>query len=297
MILVAVLLPAFSGITDTAMSFSSLSLSTLSLFAGLALITGFLAGSYPALYLSGFSVVGVLKGNTKGTSQGAGLRKGLVVFQFMMSIILIVGTFTIYQQLSYVRSKDLGVDRENVLYLTQEGGVSEQYDSFRQELLSEPGIAAVTQANVNPLSIGNDTISFEWEGKEDGNNTLYSVISVGYDFAETMGIDLAQGRHFSNEFGADTTNYVVNQRAVEAMGMEDPIGQAVNLWGTDGTIVGVVKDFHMKSLYSPIAPVVMRLRPQETDMVFVKTAPGQTAAALAGLEKVYQRFNPDYPLS
>jgi hypothetical protein len=218
-----------------------------------------------------------------------------VVFQFIMSIFLIVGTLTVYRQLDYIRSKDLGVDRDNVLYMDFEGGMQERFDSFKQELLREPGIVNVASASSNPLSIGQDTIDPEWDGKPEGDNTLFSIISAGYDFIETMKIDLIAGRHFSREFGADSANFIINETAAETMGMDEPIGKSLSMWGRDGTIVGVVKDFHMQSLYGEIEPVIFRLVPEDTWMLFVRIAGEQTSEALAGLERVYKRFNPDFP--
>ena len=157
-------------------------------FGGLALFTGLLAGFYPALYLSSFSVVSVLRGGVRKKARGGGLRKGLVVFQFVMSIILIIGTLTVYRQLHYIRNKALGVDRENVISLAYEGNIRDQFDAFKQELLNKPGLMNVTLSSHNPLAIGQDTIGVEWDGKIEGDNTLYNILSTGYDFVETMRI-------------------------------------------------------------------------------------------------------------
>lgn len=297
MALVVILLPRFNELTQKSVSIALLDPMLWLQFGGLALLTGLLAGSYPALYLSSFSVIDVLRSKTSQGARGGGLRKGLVVFQFVMSIVLIVGTFTVYEQLNYIRTKDLGVDRENVLYMTFEGGIEEQYDAFKQELLREPGILSVAPSSGNPLSIGNNTIGVQWEGKNPNDNTLFSNVNVGYEFIETMGIELVEGRLFSEEYGADTTNYVINQKTAEAMGMEDPVGQQITMWGAEGTIVGMVKDFHMTSLYNPIEPVIFRLRPDQTWMLFVRVAGGETTEALAGLERVYKKFNPEYPFT
>ncbi|MCH8247877.1 MAG: ABC transporter permease [Bacteroidetes bacterium] len=293
--LVILLMPAFNTLTQKAVSISMLDPVVWFEFAGIALLTGILAGSYPALYLSSFSVVGVLQSNSSTSRRGSGLRKGLVVVQFVMSIVLIVGTFTVYKQLSYIRSKDLGVNRENVVMIDFEGGVKEQFDTFKEELLNTSGIISVASSNNNPLSIGNDTIGVQWEGKDPDDNTLFWHSAIGYDFVETMGIHLDAGRLFSKEYGADSSNYIINWKAAAAMGMENPVGEPISFWGREGTIVGVMEDFHMSSLYRPIMPVIFRLRPANTSILFVRIASGQTSEALAGFERIYKKFNPEYP--
>jgi len=294
MVLVSILLPSFNALTDKAVRISFLDPTLWLQFGGIALLTGLLAGSYPALYLSSLNVIGVLRNSTGKTSRGAGLRKGLVVFQFIMSIILIVGTATVYKQLGYIQSKDLGVDRENVLYMDFEGGVKEQFGAFKQELLREPGIVSVSAGSQNPLSIGQNTM-IDFDGKDPDDTTLYNIISTEIGFVETMGIEMTGGRVFSEAFGADSSNYVVNEQTVEAMGMEDPIGQRLTLWGDEGTIVGIMKDFHMRSLYRPIDPVIFRLNHESAQIMFVRLASNQTTEGIASLERVFKAFNPEFP--
>ncbi|MCJ7580152.1 MAG: ABC transporter permease, partial [Candidatus Aminicenantes bacterium] len=294
-IFVFVLLPSFNALTQKSVSVSLLDPILWLQFGGIALLTGLLAGSYPALYLSSLNVIGVLRSSKGNSSHGSGIRKGLVVFQFMMSIILIVGTVTVYRQLGYIQSKDLGVDRENVLYMDFEGGVKEKFSTFKNELLQEPGIVSVSAGSQNPLSIGQNTMNTDFDGKDPEDTTLYSIISTEIGFVETMGIEMDQGRVFSEEFGTDSSNYIVNERAAKAMGMEDPIGQRLVLWGIEGTIVGVMKDFHMRSFYEPIKPVIFRLNHESAQIMFVRLGAGQTTEGIASLERVFNAFNPEYP--
>ena len=296
--LVSLLLPSFNLLTNKTVTVSLFDPVIWLQFGGLALLTGFLAGSYPAFYLSSFNPIVVLRRGCSGkNAQGGSLRKGLVIFQFMISIIMIVGTFTVYQQLNYIPDKDLGLDRENVVYIDFEGEIQKQFGAFKQALISETSIVNVTITNQNPLSLGNNTIGVKWEGKADNDNTLFSIVSAGYDFVETMKITLKEGRLFSTDYGADSTNYVVNEKAVAGMGMDDRVGQSLPLWGNEGIIVGVIKDFHIKSLYNPIEPVIIRIAPEIRGIVFIRIAAGQTKAALTALEAVYKRFNPEYPFT
>lgn len=295
--LLAILLPSFNTLTQKAITLGSMGPGLWLMFVGIAVLTGLLAGTYPAIYLSGFSVISVFGMRTTASGRGSGLRKGLVVAQFAMSIVLIVGTITVYRQLEYIRSKDLGLNRENVAIVRLEGGIREQYDTFKSQLLQVDGVASVTTSSNNPLDIGSDTIGVLWEGKDPDDNTLFWNAAVGYDFVQTMGIAMAEGRTFSREFGADSANYLVNRRAAEAMGMDDPVGQEISFWGNPGMIVGVMEDFHMGSMYRPIRPVILRLWPDQTNMLFVRTEAGRTREALAGLESLYARFNPEYLLN
>ena len=289
------LLPSFNALTQKSVSVSLLDTTLWLQFGGIALMTGLLAGSYPALYLSSLNVIGVLRSSKGNISHGAGIRKGLVVFQFMMSIILIVGTITVYKQLGYIHSKDLGVDRENVIYMDFEGGIKAQFNTFKNELLQEPGIVSVSAGSQNPLSIGQNTMYVDFEGKDPKDTTLYNIISTEIGFVETMGIEMDQGRVFSEVFGTDSSNYIINEKAAKAMGMEDPIGKRLELWDIEGTIIGVMKDFHMRSLYQPIDPVIFRLDHESAQIMFVRLDAGQTAEGIASLERVFKAFNPEYP--
>jgi len=293
--MVFLLLPSFNALTQKAVIISVFDPTLWLQFGGFALLTGLFAGSYPALYLSSLNVISVIRNKVGKSSRGGGLRKGLVVFQFSMSIILIVGTVTVYRQLGYIQSKELGVDRENVLFMDFEGGIKEQFGAFSQGLLREPGIISVSAGSQNPLSIGQNTMSTDFDGKDPDDTTLYSIVSTEYGFVNTMGIELNNGRPFSEEFGADSSNYIVNETAAKAMGMEDPVGQRLELWGTEGEIIGVMKDFHMQSLYEPIEPVIFRLNHDSAQILFVRLGASQTAEGIASLEKVFKTFNPEYP--
>lgn len=296
LVLVVTLLPAFNFLTGKHFTTTNLNGSFLLGILGITLIVGIVSGSYPALYLSSFKPVVALRGTFRQRSGSVvNLRKGLVVFQFALSVMLIVSTIAVYLQLDYIRTKNLGLDRENLLFVTREGALLERYDAVTKELLMQPGIASVTASGQNPLKIGNNTGSVNWPGKEPDNRQLFFIINASYDFAKTMRMDLVAGRDFSRAFAADSMSYLVNEETAELMG-GDVVGKIIKVYGEPGPIVGIVKNFSMNSLYSVIEPAIIRFHPEWAGYLYVRTEPGQTREALAGFEAVYKKFNPGYPI-
>ncbi len=295
-ILVLALLPMFADLTEIRLGVGDMPSGLWLFFGSVALITGLAAGAWPALYVSSFPPIGTLGGSRLASGRGGWLQNGLVVLQFGLSIVLIVGTVTVYRQLDYIRTADLGVDREHMAMVRLEGGIHQNYDTFQAEASRIPGVVGMTTSNNNPLRIGNDTMGVEWEGKDPENNTLFWNASVNYDFVQTMGMELLDGRDFSRDFGADSTNYVINEEAAKAMGMDDPVGQQITFWDAPGTIVGLLKDFHMQSMYNEIRPVIFRLRPDDQGVLFVRFDAANLGSAVEAFSGLYARFNPEYPL-
>lgn len=293
--LVELLLPQFNEMTRKSLVADWLDINTLPVFLGIALLTGLLAGSYPAFYLSGFNPVTILRGAFKAGAGAGFLRQGLVTFQFALTILLIIGTLTVYEQMTYIRGKNLGLDRENLITMTLEGPIKKQYDVFKQELLRLPGIQMVTASNQNPLSVGNSTSDPKWQGKDPEAELLFHIINSNFDFVETMKMNVIQGRSFDKAFASDTSSYVINAEMARVMDMDNPVGTTLKFWGDEGQIIGVVDDFHFSSLYSSFEPLIIRLDPPETWRLYVRTGEGQTDAALASLETVFKKFNANYP--
>ena len=290
LVLVFALLPLFGSLTDKPVTVADLGGGFLFGALGVALVVGLLAGSYPAFYLASFSPLAVLRGTVRQRPGAARLRKGLVVFQFALSMLLLVATVAAYAQVEYIRDRDLGLDRHGVIYLAQEGALRSQYDAVREELLERPGIAGVTAASGSPLEVSRSTGSATWPGKSPDVEHETYVINAHYDFVETMGMGLVAGRTHARAFGADSAGFVINERMAEAMG-GDVIGEPLSFWDEAGTVIGVVNDFDMNSLYAPDEPVIIRLAPRATSRLYVRAEPGRTAEALAGLEAVAERFN------
>lgn len=298
LIAVWLLLPAFNSITgkQILLPFSN------GLFwleaVGLSLLIGSLAGSYPALYLSSFRPAAVLKSAVR-TGRGAALfRKGLVVFQFTLSTLLIIGTIVITRQVKYIQTMNLGYDREALLSIPIEGDLIRQYDVFKQQALQLRGVQQVTSMSEPPTDIDNGTVAVEWAGKPANFQPSFSYAVVGYDFTQTMKARLLAGRDFSPFFPTDTTGFIVNQEAASLMGMRDPIGRELNMWDRKGTIIGVIKDFHFGSVHDPIRPLILLFKHRINDgHIFVRTNPGQTARAVAGLKQLCRQLNPAFPFT
>ncbi|MBS1529642.1 MAG: ABC transporter permease [Bacteroidetes bacterium] len=296
--LVIVLLPVFNTITQKQIEYPFVHASFWAALVALTLITGAIAGSYPALFLSSFNPVTVLKGALKLSSGSVWFRKGLVVFQFWMSIVLIIGTIIISRQVNYIQTKNLGYNRENLIYIPMDGDLVAKYELFKNEATNMPGIKDVTRSSNSPTNFGSSTIGVNWDGKDPNSNIMFTQISVGYDFTKTMELKMAQGRDFSKAYSTDTTNYLLNETAASRLPYKNPIGQNFTMWGKKGKIIGVIKDFHFNSFHDPIYPLVVRLDFKNVyGSILVRTKPGETKAAIASIEKLCKDLNPAFTVN
>jgi ABC-type antimicrobial peptide transport system permease subunit len=260
--------------------------------SALALITGIVSGSYPALLLSSFKPILVMKQSLKSSFIAIFFRKGLVVFQFALSIIFIVGMIVISKQLEFILNKNLGYQKNNLIYMRLTGNISANFNTFKQEALKLPGIQGISEMSNRPVSLENGTANTEWEGKTPNTHPIFIRANIGYDFVKTMQASILVGRDFSEEF-ADSSNYIINEKALRIIGYKDPIGMPLTVNDTKGTIVGIVKDFHFKSLHVPIEPLVLRLG-SGWGYALIRTDPEKTSIALAGLEDLHKKLNPDF---
>lgn len=293
-LIVVVVLPQFNLITDKEISFN-LSPGLALGFVGIMLLTGLLAGSYPALYLSSFKPVMVLKGEIKSSLGELWARRGLVVFQFTLSVILIVAVSVVYQQIQYVQSKNLGYDKDNLIYFGMNGRVEEQTETFLAEAAKLPGVAGISTIGHDLIGRQNNTSGLDWPGKDPDTRILFENVRVNYDLLETIDVALKEGRTFSREFGSDTSKIIFNEAAVKIMNMENPIGQKIRLWDRfDREIIGVVKDFHFQSLHEQVNPLFFVLDTENTWMVMARLEAGRTQEAVAALENFYEGFNPGF---
>jgi putative ABC transport system permease protein len=298
--LVYVLLPLFNLFTGKFISIPFSDLSLWIFFIGLALATGIVAGSYPALFLSSLKPVKTLKGIVRFSSSSVWFRKGLTGLQFGLSILLIIATMVITQQMNYVQNAHLGYDRENLIYIRIEGDLNAKYDAFKAKAQSLPGIAMVDRSSEAPHAMAFVIAdAMHWEGQQEGELVPFKPLSVGYDFVKIMNMEVVEGRGFSELQPTDSADaFMVNEEAVRQMKMKDPIGKWVSAWNKKGHIIGVLKDYHTHSLREPIKPVMMDVKEYEYfGVVIIRTEPGKTKEALASLETLYKEINPHYPFS
>jgi len=291
-------LPYFDQLTGKAISFPFSDGSFWILLTVLTMVTGLIAGIYPALFLSSFKPVQVLKGPIKFRTDSLILRKGLVVFQFVLSMVLIVATVYISKQVDYVQHINLGYDRENLLYVPLEGDLSRQYALFKQEVLRDPDIKYISRSSDEPTSLSNGTFSVDWEGKDPNSSPMFTTMSAGYDFVKTMDLKLAAGRELSVDFASDSSDYLVNESALKIIQYRNPLGKPLTLWDQKGKIVGVLHDFHFTSLHEPIKPLIIHLG--ETDgggLAILRLKAGRTKEAIQALEKICKSLNPQFPFT
>jgi putative ABC transport system permease protein len=298
-VLVKVFLPAFNNLTGKALVFSLFSdVRILLFFVGIALVTGLISGIYPALFISAFQPVKVLKGGSASGFRGTFLRKALVVFQFSLSIVFIAGTLIVSSQLRYVRNRNLGFNKEHIINFTMGGFLGDRYQAFKDELLQSPNIVGVTKSSDRLTYTVHSTGAFHWEGRNPDDHMLVHQFSIDHDYVKTLGMEIVAGRDLSREFPSDaTSSFLVNETLAGLLGYEDPIGKAVTLYNRKGPIVGVIKDFNYKSAHKKIEPLILRIEPERDRIVYVRIAGGDVPRTLAAIEETYKKHVPELPFS
>jgi len=298
LILVRILMPFFRTLTGKPLHFLSLINGPMigGIFAVTAL-TGIIAGIYPALFLSSFRPAAVLKGKGISGKKGDLFRKILVVLQFSLSVILIIGTLVVFNQVKYIKNKDLGFDKEHLLYIRVEGNLRKSYASMKYELLQSPGIKNVSLTTHSPTGIYNNGQDWDWEGREPNINPLVTYFGADPDFLETFQMEIAEGESFRKGTENSGSNVLINERFAEIMNLDNIIGARLSQEGLTLQVIGVVKDFHFTPLNREIGPLLLYHNPQmrEYNYMFIRLKPGDIPEALAAIEKAAKKFNPGFP--
>ena len=290
-ILVEILMPVFNGLADKQLHFNLLSCTTLISLVGITFFTGFISGLYPAFLLSSFKPISVLKGNLRGNSSF--LRKTLVVLQFTLSTILIFSTIVVSKQIQFIRSRNLGFDEENVVYLPLNNAYYERYDALKAELLQNPQIASVTRTSSKLGMAAKWSMTVEnWEGNNGEISLNLPLISCDKDFINTFGLEMADGEFYTkNSYNDEEVfEYVLNETAVRIAGIEDPIGKSF----VNGTIKGVVKDFNFQSLHNNIRPLALVAIPEWDNHIAIKISGSNIKQTLDYIEKVSTQIAPGF---
>ena len=292
-LLVGLFLPRFNEISGKHLSLD-FDLNSILPFLIITLATGLISGSYPALYLSGFKPVVALKGKLSTSLSELWARKGLVIFQFCVSVILIVSVVVIYNQVVLLQSKKLGYNGDNVVLFKKEGKLSGDVETFLHKVKSIPGVVNASHMWGDMTRASNITSDLNWEGKKEDEIIEFGEMHINYDLLETLGMEIKEGRSFSRDFVTDNSKIIFNEAAIDAMGLKEPIGKTIKLWGEDRQIVGVVKNFHFESLYEHLKPCFMHITPY-ANYIVVKIKSGMERETVGRLEKVYQSYNLGLP--
>lgn len=305
-ILIFSVLPSFNALSGT--SFRPGALLSQRCFlsmVGTAVAIGLIAGGYPAFLLSSFRPGQLLKGGSAkagGTSGLARFRKILIVVQFSISIVLLVSTLFVHKQIAFIRAYDLGIRRDNLVILPAKAPLLKHRDAFVNALTSRPGILDVTFASSFPsdrIQITGSNI--DWEGKDPGSKPSWQYVSTDSRYLSTLGIELVEGRNFPEFTPVDgpAPYFIVNQKAAAETGLANPVGTRFSVFGGQGTLIGIVKDYHFKLLREDIGPLVLCMTPWDKRYILIRIRPemGGTQPILAGIKEVWDQYAPGMPFS
>jgi len=300
-LIVYLMLPLFNQLASKSISFNPFDANIFISLISVAVVTGLLSGSYPAFFLSSFNPVKALKGSKILRSNKSFLRNGLVVFQFSISVVLIVTTLVIYKQLQFIQNRDIGFNKENLLYMKmpEVGDLMNNKDAMRATLGEYPDITNYTFTDQLPTNLGNSS-QLTWHGMNPGTQVMANRLRVDENFVKTFGMQMAAGRFFSKDFGDNGTGYVVNETALKAMGLntKNAIGKiiSISLEDKEAPIIGVVKDFNFKPVQEPIEPLVMKTN-FGGGYVVMRTTPASIRKVIGTLQKSFHNVYGDYPFS
>jgi hypothetical protein len=293
--MVEVLLPTFNSLVNRKISLTFATDQEICVaFAGIVLLVGLCGGMYPAFFLSSFQPLSMLgKSARPHPPRSGGLRSVLVMLQFAASVILVISTLVMFTQLSFIKNKDLGMDKEHLVFVPLKEEVRKNFETIKTAFLNH---AAVLAASATSFMLRGTIFheGFSWDNGEQ--SMMIDRISIDDDFLHTFKIELVNGRNFSRTFPADATQaYMLNETAAKYLGWTNPIGKEVAWNGRRGTIVGVVKDFHYKSLHHPVAPLLITNRPSGFSHLVVKIQSTNIRNTLRTLEQTWESIVPDYP--
>ncbi len=296
-LLVQVALPFFNGMADKKMAILWGNPVFWLLGIVFSLVTGFIAGSYPAFYLSSFQPVKVLKGTFKAGRLAAIPRKALVVMQFTVSVILIIGTVVVFRQIRYAQERPMGYDQNGLILMrvTQEG-LYKHYDALRDEMLRTGVVAEMSQSSSAPINLTAINNGYDWEGKPADIMGNLGTVAVSHDFGKSMGWQFREGRDFSREYATDSSAVILNEAAAKFMGLKNPVGKILRCDGRPYHIIGVVKDMVAESPYNPVFRTVYMLDYGWEAFLNIRIAPtASTTVALEKIEKVMKKYDPSAP--
>jgi putative ABC transport system permease protein len=302
MMLVELLRPAFNNITGIGLTIDYNDMRIYLALLGFAVITGILAGLYPAFYLSSFKPISALRGTSERSNSRKGFRKVLVIFQFVISIILITTTLIISTQITYMVNKDLGYSKDEVIYFSMSDGFYENFESIKNDMLAYPSVMEMTRSGAVPTYGYNFSNSlFRWDGQDLSKETLFRALLVGYDYFSALKVEMADGRAFSQDFASDSSAIILNEAAVREIGIEDPVGMEFRIpAGGDEirrlNVVGISRDYHFRSLHTDIEPQIIICDPRSCDWAMLNINMKEYKSVVEKLEQHWSNYETPYPI-
>lgn len=294
-LLIALCLPQFNEITGKQLHLN-FSTSLILSITGIALFSSLISGCYPAFYLSGFNPVAVLKGKLNTSFEELWIRKGLVIFQFTLSVIFIVGFIVVGKQIELVQTKNLGYNRDNIVAFEREGLLKEDPEIFLSALKNIPGVVNVSSMPGSILDVTQVQSGFSWRGQKSDETYLFKSPRVSYDVLETLGLEVLLGRSFSRDFKDDDSKIILNESAVKKMELANPIGKTIKTGNSESEIIGVVNDFQYGSIHNSIEPLIFRFRNASvSNNILVKVKAGTEKSTIKQIAAHYRKYHPNYP--
>lgn len=296
--LVEATLPFYNGLVNKHLSIDYANPLFWGSAMGVILLTGIIAGSYPAFYLSSFNPAAVLKGRMQAGKKGSLPRKAMVVVQFVASILLIISTLVVYMQMNHVKNRPTGYIRENLMSVASVGDIPRNYNAIKHELLDQQLAESVTTSSSPITAIYAYMGGLEWPGKREDQRASFATVGVGLDYIKTMGIKIVEGRDFSEEFPADTASMILNKTAIAYMGLKDPIGETIRWDGRDYRVVGIMDDVMMASPSRSMDPMMLVFDPEWRSDVTMRLSSTKSAHETLGkVEEIFKKYNPNYPFT
>ncbi|HMH24611.1 MAG TPA: ABC transporter permease [Puia sp.] len=294
--LVAIALPFFNRLTEKDMSLHLANPAFWGIMIAFTALTGLLAGSYPAFYLSSFNPVRVLKGNLKAGKTGSLPRKILVVLQFSSAVVLMIGTIIIYQQIQHGKNRPIGFNNRGLISVNWSDDIQKHWEALQQELISSGAAISICKSNSPPSEIYSNNNGWEWpKSLPVEKSTVFSTIATDYDYTKTLGIKLLAGRDFSRDF-ADSNSVILNQAAVKRMGLKDPVGTLLKWNDKNMVVIGVVPDIQMQSPFRPISPLTIIFNKGWVSYADIRMNPALPASkAISLMKPIFDRYNPSFP--
>ncbi len=291
-------MPLFNQLAEKQLGMQIIEGKVILSLIGLALFSGIVSGSYPALYMSGLKPVRILKGKFTTGSNSLLFRNGLVVFQFVITVILLTGSVVVYKQLHYIKNKELGFDKSNLLYVPMKGEIWGKQAALKDALGASSLTSNFSVISNLPTALTTGTENVRWQGKDPSKQIIIPSLDIDQHFTAVFKTKLIAGRSFSNDFKGDSSNYVINEQAMRVMGLNpsNVIGKPLSYGDTKGTIIGVMKDFNFKPLQYTIEPLIMRHN-KYGGIVMIRTEAGQVEATVKQLQKIYKQLAPSYPFT